>query len=914
MLSRYLFSIFVFLFGIIPAVKATHNRAGEIVYKRVEPFTEKVGNTTVQVYWYEITVIMYTNHGDNVADRCVDTIYFGDGKSGVAPRTYTPGSLNDCNCGNYGGAPVGCGSLIIDKAPYRVKQSFYTIRHQYPGPGNYTIRMFDPNRNENVRNIRNSVGQPFYIESQLIIRGFTGANSSPLFAFPPIDRACLGTCFEHNPGAYDPDGDSLSYKISTPRGQNGQTVLGYTDPETPVGGYFGIDPITGLLKWCHPLQLGEYNIAFIVEEWRKNSKGVYEQIGYVLRDMQVVVNACPFNQPPTVKGSDICVVAGTYVNQALTVSDPNNGNLVTVEGGGGPFNGPLPQANLFPTGAIIDTATKPSFTVGLTWETNCEHIRKQPYAATIKVNDNVTPHNLISFNTFMIRVVPPSVKGVTATPQGSSMLISWLPSTCNPTNNPLARYRVYRKNDCDSISFSPCQTGAPGNRGFQMIAEVTPTVTSYIDNNNGDGLVVGENYSYMLVAVYKDGTESFGSAQICSKLKRDIPVITNVDVISTSASAGSVHVKWIKPLTTPGNLDLSAFPGPYAFILKHRVAGGEFKEVFTSNDAVFNNLATEYIHSDINTQNDQHEYMVEFLSGTFTVGASQRAGSVFLTTTGGDRKMDLNWDFKTPWKNHTYNIYRKAPGASAFSLIATTTLTAYTDEDKVVNKKTYCYYVSTEGSYSDPSIPSPLINRSQEACAEPVDRIPPCAPTVTIDANCPSGFVQIGWEDLTLKKCGDDVINYEVYFKNTIDGDYERIYSGSSTSFAYDGLELISGCYAVRATDSTGNLGALSADFCIDNCPEFELPNVFSPNDDGTNDTYHAIKVRQVKEIDLSITDRWGNLVYQTNDPYFKWDGVSIKTKLEVSEGTFFYICHVYEPRLKGITRRTIKGYLHVVR
>jgi gliding motility-associated-like protein len=85
-------------------------------------------------------------------------------------------------------------------------------------------------------------------------------------------------------------------------------------------------------------------------------------------------------------------------------------------------------------------------------------------------------------------------------------------------------------------------------------------------------------------------------------------------------------------------------------------------------------------------------------------------------------------------------------------------------------------------------------------------------------------------------------------------------------------------------------------------------------NGDGVNDLFKAIKVRQIKEIDLSVFDRWGNLVYKTSDPYFKWDGKSIKSGLTVSDGTFFYLCEVYEPRVTGIKKRSLKGYLQVVK
>lgn len=168
---------------------------------------------------------------------------------------------------------------------------------------------------------------------------------------------------------------------------------------------------------------------------------------------------------------------------------------------------------------------------------------------------------------------------------------------------------------------------------------------------------------------------------------------------------------------------------------------------------------------------------------------------------------------------------------------------------------------------------------------------------------------------MTLLPCGDDVLIYRLYYKRTIDSAYRLIYEGPLKSYTPDGgEELFWGCFAVTAEDSAKNVSPLSADFCIENCPIFELPNVVTANNDDANDFYKAIKVRQIKEIDLNIYDRWGNLVYHTTDPYFQWNTLSQVSGEPVSEGTFFYTCDVFEPRLKGIVKRSIKGYMQVIR
>jgi gliding motility-associated-like protein len=907
MRTRNYFFTLVLCFAAFFSARATHNRAGEISYKRIPPFTKVVGGITVQNFRYLITVIKYTDSGPTIADRCVDTVYFGDNERGVAPRVNGP---SGCNCGSMNNAAIGCGVIIIAESSYTVKQNIYTIEHTYAGAGSYLIRSFDPNRNQDVRNIPNSVNLPFYIESLLIINSFTGANSSPVFSFPPIDRACVGQCFEHNPGAYDPDkNDSLSYEITTSRGQNGQTVANYFYPETPAtGGSFGIDARTGLLRWCVPIYQGEYNIAFIVKEWRKNTSGDYQLIGYILRDMQVIVGNCKNNDPPALQPPpDMCVEAGTYIQSNVQVTDPDAADTPFIEGGGAPFTLTPPFATL------TNTIGSSPFTARFNWQTSCEHIRKQAYQVTLKVTDNGVPVKLVSFRTFNIRVVPPAVKNVTAVPVGSAIKVSWNLSTCSPAINPVTGYKIYRKNDCSVSTPDPCTTGVSAAEGFKLVGETDAGTTSFTDDNKGSGLVVGQNYSYLVVAVYNDGTESYASGKVCTELKRDVPIMLNVDVLSTSADSGTIFVRWTKPLVTAGNLDLNAYPGPYQFILNRRSnANTTYTTVFTSNKPNFYDLDTVFTDAGLNTFSQQFEYLIQFVSGTTIIGSSQTAESIFLTTVPADRKITLSWHSNTPWDNKKYSIWRREPTGSTFTEINSTADTTYTDSAHIANRYTYCYYVQSEGEYSAPGIPKPLLNKSQEACAKAVDLTLPCTPTLNVEADCPTGFVKVTWNNVR-SICSDDVIKYILSYKPSVNDEYTSIET-DTTYFVQDELTYISGCYIIQAVDSSGNLSPKSPNFCIDNCPEFELPNIFTPNGDGTNDHFMAIKVRQIKEIDLNVFDRWGNQVYHTSDPYFKWNGVSSLTKMPVSDGVLFYTCDVFEPRLKGILKRSIKGTVDLTR
>ena len=98
----------------------------------------------------------------------------------------------------------------------------------------------------------------------------------------------LINCFSYNSGSTDGEGDSLSYDLNPSRGYLGQALPGFTFPAYGSG-HFNINNSTGFLSWCVPQSAGEYNFMIAVREWRKNSSGVYQLNGYVLREMQVLI-------------------------------------------------------------------------------------------------------------------------------------------------------------------------------------------------------------------------------------------------------------------------------------------------------------------------------------------------------------------------------------------------------------------------------------------------------------------------------------------------------------------------------------------------------------------------------------------------------------------------------------------------
>ena len=64
------------------------------------------------------------------------------------------------------------------------------------------------------------------------------------------------------------------------------------------------------------------------------------------------------------------------------------------------------------------------------------------------------------------------------------------------------------------------------------------------------------------------------------------------------------------------------------------------------------------------------------------------------------------------------------------------------------------------------------------------------------------------------------------------------------------------------------------------------IPNAFTPNGDGINDTF-GVKGEGIKEFRLLIFNRWGDVIFESTEAHKQWDG---KVNGEpVQQGTYVY-------------------------
>ena len=105
-----------------------------------------------------------------------------------------------------------------------------------------------------------------------------------------------------------------------------------------------------------------------------------------------------------------------------------------------------------------------------------------------------------------------------------------------------------------------------------------------------------------------------------------------------------------------------------------------------------------------------------------------------------------------------------------------------------------------------------------------------------------------------------------------------------------------------------------SIDITIQNCDDCRLfiPSAFTPNNDGLNDLFKArpeCSNVAMQNFSLSVYNRWGQLVFLTNDINDGWDGTYRNKRLD--QGVYVYLVKY---SFKQAKLRQQKGTITLVR
>ncbi|OWP62989.1 hypothetical protein CDA63_11435 [Hymenobacter amundsenii] len=920
--------------GLAPAAQATHLAAGDI-QSRTDPANPR------HIFF---TLTLYVSADPNVAEEPVVTVFFGD-------RTST----------------VGIPFISHTRVAPEYFLNVYTFDHTYNSPGSYTVGYASVNRPAGVLNMANSLNESFYISTTITIDPFL-QNTSPALLAPAIDKGSIRQVFLHNPAAYDADGDSLVFELQPSKKAGNPTEVvnntpvvtvttGFTFPNNIAGvaatqvaysgppaaqvgapAIFTIDSRTGQIVWNAPALAGIYNVAFVTREYRRTPGSKARLIGEVLRDMQIIVRNQTNRRPTIMVPPDVCVVANTAVpGGTVTATDPEN-NPILLEA----FSGLLPRPATF----VQSTKGPPTARGLFQWTPDCSYIRREPYQVLFKATDepgsNLTP--LIDQRVWNITVVGPAPQNLRATLGGSTARLDWDSYSCQNTG---ARILIFRREGCYPFTPGPCETGLPAAAGYVQIGSVSAGTRTFLDDNNGQGLVRGKTYSYRIYVQFAEpsGGASLTSNEACIKIEGRSPRLTNVTVDRTDPATGQITVRWTKPAP------LGNFNAPRGYRL-YRATGQnpvatDFRKVYTTT----NLNDTTFVNAGLNTTANAYTYRLDFFSQTTnpvdSVERTAPASSVRLTATPNPlaSTVAVSWTYNVPWDNTVQpsTVYRREPGGTfrpVGKVTGTTTGGSFVDDGKVVplvKNRTYCYYVKTNGRYPLLAPLDSLINLSQEQCV-PLQAVP-CTPILTLKpTNCDSlanrlfqldmtpetGMVFTNYLSWTLSNlptadCSRDITQYIIYYAPTPNDPLVELarVPGTQTTYQHANLKSAQGCYAVRAVDGNGAISDFSNKECKDNCLLFLLPNIFTPNGDGKNDTFRPKVFSPIERTVVKIYNRWGKKVYEgSQDPLINWTGSGSgegNSDGRVSEGMYFYQAEV-EFKDFNRTKRTFKGWVQINR
>lgn len=927
-------------------VFATHNLAGQITCERVP------GGPANS---YAIRLTTYTDPAPAGVDRCSANIEIWS-SNGIlittleeVPRSnggpMVPPIPTDCNISNpLNGVPV-YGT---------VKENFYDVAFTFPGPGNYFLRYYDIARREDVINMNDPGSTAFYVETKLVIPNpIIGSNNTPILLNRPLQEACVGKLWTHNPGGIDVDGDSLAYSLrpsfqyEPPQGIPPSPVNGYQFPDSATFGVstFEMDPVTGLVTWTVPPRIGTFNFAYEVREYRN---GVL--LGYVIRDMAIFVKECD-NNPPVIESiRDTCVTAGQTLEFEVVSYDPDLEDSLYFQlnnsaiGNNGPFFVTPNTATI--SGEIIDQLTGIRFFNGLpvstrnnaasidtirgtvVWDAFCKDIRTQEYQVDFYAHDNVSyiadfnNTQLTADHIVRIQVVPPPPKDLIATKGSRQIALEWTATDCDNAKG----YNIYRQiGPTGWMQDTVCCEMSPEDVGFDLIGYNEGWAnTNFQDSLTDINGIFGREICYLVTAIYQDEIslqkiESCAAEQVCVEIENDTLYITNDSVSVTDPVIGEIFVSWSQPKFID-----AFFPGPYRFRL-YRANNNQFPAIPIAT-LPFGD--TTFTDTGLDTDTRGYNYRVEVLDDLDlfinTAANTNIASSIYLITTGGNNAVSLEWSEYVAWENTEYEIYR-SDGGGAYNLIATVPRTnpnTHTYLDNGLNPNIeYCYFIRSYGSHNVPGIKPLLINDSQVSCDYAQDDEPPCNPTVDARGVCETLTHTISIVKPT-DPCAADADSIHIRFATNPAGPFFQVRAIAYNDFGADttitinfdeNVEAFAGCYAINVTDTLGNTSELTPAICIDYCPDLILGNIFTPNGDGINDIFTPVIYRDVILKEIQIFDRWGNLMHtNTTDIVRLWDG-NTNGKF-AKEGVYYYFIKFEYLGINGNTPGTAKGWVTLMR
>lgn len=340
------------------------------------------------------------------------------------------------------------------------------------------------------------------------------------------------------------------------------------------------------------------------------------------------------------------------------------------------------------------------------------------------------------------------------------------------------------------------------------------------------------------------------------------------------------------------------------YVVWRSVAGAAFAAYDTVNNLFLNtytdynapgNLNTDYCYYLLGYNNCDE---VGIVSDTLcSIDALKDKTNYLTTATVINDQIEIEWEHFPDGPNSIFYFQRKAgddDGYSSYLTLNSPVEDSLIDANVRVNERYYCYKLVNEDYCKR------LSSESNEAC------------TIYLTGEALPLQNKLNWT--AYKEWRGGVSNYQVW-KSAGGSAFGIVATLPPTELQYVDNDLTGASgiynYYIVAVEDTGSPNATSRsnEVIVEQQPSVLIPNSFTPNNDGVNDNWFTVS-SFVKDYDLSVFNRWGNLVYRTNIPSQKWDGTFNGNK--VPDGTYIYLLKY--TGYDDASEKIVTGQLNVLR
>ncbi len=230
----------------------------------------------------------------------------------------------------------------------------------------------------------------------------------------------------------------------------------------------------------------------------------------------------------------------------------------------------------------------------------------------------------------------------------------------------------------------------------------------------------------------------------------------------------------------------------------------------------------------------------------------------------------------------------------------------------------YNYTWTPEDLLNNPNSQNPSLNGLDEPTVftltvAPSDA-PECASSSDVFVDIPQAPVPLEFDSLSgclgsnfgvvaPEQPAEWAYNYNWYNLSS-DTPEEPVHSGESFQMSQSGLyELVVSMDEPCDFSASGQILVV-----LEPCDLGDIPNIFSPNNDGINDTFRIEGLQYFSGSTLKVYNRWGSLVFESDNYMNNWR----PSPDDVTDGTYFYILGVNFHAPRGM--EYFNGTINIVR